>query len=96
MRAWLGEQAQARADLFDFDFALVALRVQRDGDLGRFTEQRPNFLLRAAQRIVFQRSGQREEEKQNRPFTPRADAGRAGSDGEHQKVNVNRALAKSF
>ena len=55
----------------------VALLVQHRGDLGRVAEQRADLPLRAAQRVMLQRAGKREQEQQRRAFAPGADAGAA-------------------
>ena len=74
----------------------MALRVQHRGDFRRVAEQRADFLLRAAQRVMFQRAGKRKQKQQRRAFRPRADAGGARGDGKHQKMHVNRALLQPF
>ena len=83
-------------ELLHFDFAFVALGVQHRGDLGRVAEERADFLLRAAQRVMFQRAGERKQKQQRRAFRPGADAGRAGGHGEHEEMHVNRALLQPF
>ena len=83
-------------ELFDGDFAFVSLRVKRGGGFGRVAEERTDFFLRAAQRVMFQRAGKGKQEQQRRAFRPRADAGRADGDGEHQKMHVQHALLQPF
>ncbi len=96
LRAGLDEQPHAGADFFHRHFAFAAPVVKRGGNFRRVAEQRADFLLRAAQRVMFQRAGKRKQEQQRRAFRPRADAGRADGDGEHQKMHVNRAFLQAF
>ena len=94
--AGLDQQAHAGPELFHRHFTFAALRIQQRGHFGRFAEERADFLLRPPERVMFERAGQGEQEQQRRPFPPRADARAADGDGEHQKMNVNRALADAL
>ena len=58
LRAGLDEQAHAGLELLHLDLAFVALVIQRGGDLRRVAKERADFLLRAAQRVMFERAGE--------------------------------------
>ena len=96
LRAGLDEQAHSALELLDFDFALAAPGIQRGGDFRRVAEERADFLLRPAQRVMFERAGKRKQKQQRGAFAPRADAGRAGGDEDHEKMHVNRAFLETF
>ena len=97
LRAGLDEQPRARRGFFRRQLRVsFPLRVNRGGGFRRVAEQRADFLLRAAQRVMFQRAGEGKQEQQRRAFRPRADAGRADGDGEHQKMHVQHALLQPF
>jgi hypothetical protein len=57
LRAGLDEQPHAGLDLLDFDLVFAAQFIQRGGGLWRIAEERADFLLRAAQRVMLQRAG---------------------------------------
>ena len=57
LRAGLDEQPHAGLELLHLDLAFAALFIQRGGGLGRVAEERADFLLRAAQRVMLQRAG---------------------------------------
>ena len=57
LRAGLDQQTHSARELLDFDLALAAPVIQHGGDFRRVAEKRTDFLLRPAERVMFERAG---------------------------------------
>ena len=90
------EQSHSGLQVVDWFAMLVPLGIQHDRLLWRVLEQRTNLPARPAHRVMLQRAGDREEEEQHRTLAPRTDARAANRDGEHQEMNVQRALLEQL
>ena len=94
--AGLDEQAHPRREFLDGHNALGVAGVQHGGGLGGGFEERGNFPLRTAHRVMLQRAGQRKQKQQRRTLAPRTHAGATHGDGEHEEMNVELAFLQAF
>ncbi len=78
------------------DAVLRACLVEDGGVLGGGANQGPDFAMGPAECVVFESTGEREQEEQGGTFLPGADGGGSRGDGEHEEVDVESSFLKAF
>ena len=66
------------------------------GGLGRASEKRADFALRAGARVMLHRARGGKEEQQERAFAPGADQCRAERHRQHQEMNIELAASQAL